>query len=161
MPVSDVTSRRSVVATGARLAYGVPMIVSSLKLSSVGAGAVSHGGNCDCELWILSSEPGGVGAIRHDDDIVVSVNGSIQFEDAPGPDDQVSGPLGIDAHCGDLLRIEAYNTNAPVQSLSAIWLTCQTDTSNTRKLTDGVYQDNAPDSGIENRNKFFDETYVV
>lgn len=160
MPASDVTSRRSVVATGARLAYGVPLVVSSARLSSIGAGAVSPGGNCDCELWILSSEPGGVGPIRHDDDIVVSVNGSIQFEDAPGPDDQVSS-IGIDANCGDLLRIEAYNTNAPVQSLSPIWLTCQTDTSNTRKLTDGVYDDNAPDPGIENRNKFFDETYVV
>lgn len=161
MSVHEKVTRRSVVATGVRLAYAAPLVASSIKLSTIGVGAISGGGSCDCQVWILSSGPGGAGLIEVDDDLVVSVNGTVVFADLDGGENHDISPFKLEANCGDTLRVEAYNTFAPVQSLSPLWLTCASDTSVTRKLTDGIYDDNAPGPGPDNPNKFFDESYIV
>ncbi len=161
MALSDLTTRRSVVATGVKIAYAAPVVASSIKLSTIGAGAVSGGGNCVCTSWILSSGPGGEGLIEVDDDLVISLNGGVIFADQNGSENHDIAPIAFEAKCGDSLRVEGYNTFAPVQSLSPLWLTCASDVDDTRKLTDGIYDDNAPGPGPDNPNKFFDQTFTI
>lgn len=54
-------SRRAVVGTGAKLAYGVPLIAASFKITARGAGAGNHGHDgdvCDCVDKSRSPKPG-------------------------------------------------------------------------------------------------------
>ncbi len=160
MITSDQITRRTIVATGAKLAYAAPVVATSMKLSSIGAGAVSGGCYCKSGVWILSSEANGVGDIFVDDDLIVYVNGDPVFKDWDGGESKIY-PFKIEAPCGSKLCVEAYNTYAPLQRLSALWLSCADDVSNTRLLTKGVYDDQAPGPGPENPNLFFEECWTV
>ena len=55
MSINRATSRRTVVRTGAKLAYAAPLVAASLGTRSIGAGAVSGGGPT-CPLTL--SDPG-------------------------------------------------------------------------------------------------------
>lgn len=43
----EKTNRRTVIGTGAKIAYASPLIAASFKLSMTGAAAVSPGGECE------------------------------------------------------------------------------------------------------------------
>lgn len=60
--LTGTATRRSVVATGAKVAYAAPLVAASFKLSAMGAGAVSPNGPCEafrCEDGGLCHTYGG------------------------------------------------------------------------------------------------------
>jgi hypothetical protein len=112
--------------------------------------------NAACRSWVLSGGQGTNDPIAVDDDLQVTLNGTVILNNA----DKMAGTipaLRFQANPGDSLGVVATDVYASCRSLSPLWLHCETS-GKRRQLTPGQ-----PDGCAPGRTPgaFFSQTFQV